>query len=78
MIGVFLFLLLIFCVLYIWFRYRFLFEDVKASCLLISFLGLCGAFFSHVATIEFYILIGFMMVALKNIVEDKNEQSNDK
>ena len=78
MIGLFSFLLPILGVLYIWFRYRFLFEDVKASCLLISFLGLCGAFFSHVATIEFYILIGFMMVALKNIVEDKNEQSNDK
>lgn len=70
--GLIIFIVPIFGTILAAIKYRKCFFNTGDMFLLISFIGLCCAFFSNTATVEFYIMMGFMA-----LISKKNKEIND-
>lgn len=55
-------------------KYRKKFFDTDGICLTISFIGLCCAFFSNIATVEFYLAMGFIILLIEHYKGIDNEK----
>lgn len=73
LIGVLLFMTPILGIIIGVIKYRINSFDSERICLIISFIGLCCAFFSNIATVEFFIITGFMILLFEHYREFNDE-----
>lgn len=73
-IGVLIFLLPILFIGFCLIKEKDIIHNNKVACMTIALIGLCLAFFSNVATVSFYIVVGFMLVLLDEYKEKTNEK----